>query len=63
MYSITVNVNVMHEEPLTKEDLHLFRLQLLDDIKKLLDSKLKAEEKPDWLKSAESKNRECSFMP
>jgi hypothetical protein len=40
----------MSVEIVTKEDLQIFRIQLLDDFKSLLAVK---EEKPEWLKSGE----------
>ena len=43
----------MSMEIVTKEDLQIFRVQLMDDIKKLFDTNLKPEEKPEWIKSAE----------
>ncbi len=42
----------MSEEVLTKEDLWLFRIELLNDIKQLLKPAIQ-EQKEDWLKSAE----------
>ncbi len=38
---------------MTKEDLQLFRMQLLDDLKKIVLSAVQPEEKPEWLKSGE----------
>ena len=43
----------MSAEVVTKEDLQFFRFQLLDDIKKILASTEKKEEKLEWLKSGE----------
>ena len=43
------------EEIVTKEDLRLFRIQLLDDIKKMLDARPKEEEMQEWLRSGEVK--------
>ncbi len=40
-------------ELVTKEDLQLFRMQLLDDLKKIVLSAAQPEEKPEWLKSGE----------
>lgn len=39
-------------EVLTKEDLQLFRVQLLDDLKKMLGNSLRTEENFEWVKSA-----------
>jgi hypothetical protein len=42
----------MSVEVITKDDLQVFRLQLLEDLKQLL-SAVQPEEKPEWLKSGE----------
>lgn len=41
------------EGNITREDLELFRIQLLDDLKRLLDNNKGYEEKVEWLKSKE----------
>jgi hypothetical protein len=41
----------MSAEVITKEDLQLFRIQLLDDFKKILSSNNQKEEMPEWVKS------------
>ena len=38
---------------ITKEDLQLFRIQLLDDLKRMFASKQEKDEKPEWFKSCE----------
>ena len=38
---------------MTKEDLQIFRVQLLDDIKGIIESLNKKDELPEWLKSKE----------
>jgi hypothetical protein len=43
----------MSAEIITKEDLQAFRIQLLDDIKKLISSTQKTEDKSEWVKSSE----------
>ena len=43
----------MSAEVITKEDLQVFRFQLLDDIKRMLAAGQQKEEKPEWLKSGE----------
>ncbi len=43
----------MSAEVITKEDLQIFRIQLLDDLKRMLASTEQREEKPEWLKSGE----------
>jgi hypothetical protein len=43
----------MSAEVITKEDLQIFRIQLLDDFKKMIASIGAKEEKPEWLKSGE----------
>ena len=43
----------MSAEVVTKEDLQAFRIQLLDDIKRLLAAGQQKEEKSEWLKSGE----------
>lgn len=43
---------IMAIEIITKEDLHLFRVQLLDDIRQLLQGEQK-EKKREWLRSAD----------
>ena len=42
----------MGEEVITKTDLQTFRIQLLEDINRIIHS-MKPEEKPEWLKSGE----------
>ena len=42
-------------EIVTKEDLQVLRIQLLDDIKRLLGSKPMPTETQDWVKSAEAR--------
>jgi len=43
----------MSVEIVTKEDLQIFRIQLLDDLKKVLASNRHVEEQPEWIKSNE----------
>lgn len=43
----------MTDEIVTKEDLQLFRIQLLDDIKRMLHPKEEKKEISEWLKSNE----------
>jgi hypothetical protein len=43
----------MSAEVITKEDLQIFRIQLLDDLKRLLVSIPQKEEKQEWVKSSE----------
>ena len=43
----------MSVEIVTKEDLQMFRMQLLDDIKSLLTGIAGKDEKPEWLKSGD----------
>jgi hypothetical protein len=43
----------MENEIVTKEDLQLFRMQLLDDIKRMFSSKENVKEVKEWLKSSE----------
>lgn len=43
----------MNEEGITKEDLQIFRIQLMGDFRKLLVDFQKKEEIPEWLKSGE----------
>lgn len=38
---------------MSKEDLEIFRIRLLDDIKKIVNQDLKKEVQPEWLKSGE----------
>jgi hypothetical protein len=42
----------MSAEVVTKEDLQVFRLLLLEDLKKVI-SAMQPEEKPEWLKSGD----------
>lgn len=42
----------MSAEVITKEDLQNFRIQLLNDIKRVIHS-IQPEEKPEWVKSGE----------
>jgi len=43
----------MSAEVITKEDLQIFRIQLLDDLKRMFPVKQENGEKAEWLKSAE----------
>jgi len=43
----------MSAEVITKEDLQVFRIQLLDDFKRIFASTQTKEERPEWLKSGE----------
>ena len=43
----------MSAEVITKEDLEIFRIKLIDDFKQLLATTGKQEVKPEWLKSGE----------
>ncbi|MNK11801.1 Helix-turn-helix domain protein [compost metagenome] len=43
----------MSLEIVSKEDLEIFRIRLLDDIKKIVNQDLKKEAQPEWLKSGE----------
>jgi len=45
----------MSAEIVTKDDLQMFRIQLLDDIKRMLAGIPKAEKKDDWVKSSEAR--------
>jgi hypothetical protein len=40
-------------EIVSKEDLEIFRVRLLDDFKKILSQDIKRQEQPEWLKSGE----------
>ena len=41
----------MSAEVITKEDLQIFRIQLLDDFKRILSATQEKEEMPEWVKS------------
>jgi Helix-turn-helix domain len=43
----------MSVEMITREDLQLFRIQLLDDFKRMLATAQPRQEKQEWLKSGE----------
>ncbi len=43
----------MSVEVITKEDLQIFRVQLLDDLKRLFANEPSKEQKTEWLKSRE----------
>lgn len=43
----------MSVEIVSKEDLEIFRVRLLDDFKKILSQDIKREVQEEWLKSAE----------
>jgi hypothetical protein len=45
----------MSVEVVTKEDLQIFRIQLLDDLKKIFEIGHKTEEQPEWIKSNEAR--------
>ncbi|QKJ30296.1 helix-turn-helix domain-containing protein [Mucilaginibacter mali] len=45
----------MSAEVITKEDLQIFRIQLLDDIKRMLSSSQPKEENSEWIKSKEAR--------
>jgi hypothetical protein len=50
-----VIVNNVVMEIVTKEDLQIFRIQLLDDIKRLLGNTRVDSGSPEWVKSAEAR--------
>lgn len=43
----------MSVEIITREDLQAFRIQLVDDIKKMLSAIQPSKDKPEWIKSGE----------
>jgi len=43
----------MSAEVITKEDLQIFRIQLLDDFRRILSATQEKEEMPEWIKSGE----------
>jgi hypothetical protein len=45
----------MSVEMITKEDLQIFRIQLLDDIKRMLPSIQSKEENGEWIKSKQAR--------
>jgi len=45
----------MSAEVITKEDLQVFRIQLLDDLKKMFPTTQKREEQSEWIKSKEAR--------
>jgi hypothetical protein len=48
-------INIVKMEIVTKEDLQAFRIQLIDDIKRLLSSNPIDAASPEWVKSAEAR--------
>lgn len=42
-------------EVVTKEDLQIFRMQLLDDIRQLFATKAEKPERQEWIKSSEAR--------
>jgi len=45
----------MSAEVITKEDLQIFRIQLLDDMKKMFPVNQQTEEQPEWVKSKDAR--------
>lgn len=45
----------MSAEIVTKEDLQIFRMQLLDDLKRMMPVSPKTEQKAEWIKSKEAR--------
>lgn len=43
----------MSAEMITKDDLEIFRIQLMDDIRRIIAPAQKIEQQPQWLKSNE----------
>lgn len=47
----------MSEGCITREDLQIFRIQLLDDLKRLLEQRDDNVDSADWVKSAEARRK------
>ena len=45
----------MSAEIITKDDLQMFRIQLLDDLKKMIGTHPKNEDVSEWIKSSEAR--------